>query len=158
MNWVCDWASVDCSVEFGRAIGITHRNIAKNDGSPANIIAFSSTKVVLKPKGKLFVQVVLLISTHYITRYSVMKMSWNAVMEASHRVVQYFWTQKVWKLKGNHNLEFIYTTLKFTIINVKLKNVNRKCCLVTDERWLLSYELFIATKARKVDVISSKDL
>ena len=80
-------------------------------------------------------------------------------MEASHGVVQYFWVQKTWKLRGDHNFGLIYTALKFLTVNWKhLKLRNRKCRLVTGERYLLSRETFTATEARKADVISSKNL
>ncbi len=74
-------------------------------------------------------------------------------MEASHGVVQYSWGQKLWELRGDHYFDINLQALKF-----KFKNLNRKCYLVTDERYLLSQELFLATEARKADVISSKNL
>jgi len=50
MNWICDWAIVDCLVDLGRGIGLTHRIIARSGDSPVIIIANSNSRGVLKLK------------------------------------------------------------------------------------------------------------
>jgi len=50
MNWICDQAIVDCLVDLGRGIGLTHRIVARSIDSPVVIIAKSNSKGVLKLK------------------------------------------------------------------------------------------------------------
>jgi hypothetical protein len=50
MKWICDQAIVDCLVDFGRRIGITHRSVARSVDSPVFIIAEPNLRGVLKLK------------------------------------------------------------------------------------------------------------
>jgi len=53
VNWLRDLALTGGQIDLGREIGIIHRNIVRNIASPSNMIAFSSPKGDLKPKGNL---------------------------------------------------------------------------------------------------------
>ena len=49
-KWTGDWASVDCSVDFGRRIRITRRSFVRSSNSPVVTIASFNSRGVSKSK------------------------------------------------------------------------------------------------------------
>lgn len=140
MKWICDQAIVDCLVDFGRRIGITHRIVARSDGSPVIIIAESNSRGVLKLKDNQVYRWCC-----YLTLYSLPReLLWRYLKELWWR----HHTEKSSILESKRFESWEVTTsstnlqgTKFLTINWKhLKRRNQKCYLVTDERYLLSRE------------------
>ena len=119
-NWICSsegntvakrnnyWAIMDRSVDFGRRIGITRRNSVRSEGLTGHYNCGFQLHSSLKVERQSLVQVVLLLDTNESTKICSVKETRRVVMEASHRVVQYFWVQKIWNLKENHYFDLIH--------------------------------------------------
>jgi hypothetical protein len=158
MKWICDWAIVDCLVDFGRRIGLTHRIVARSVGSPAIIIAESNLRGVLKSKDNQVYRWCC-----YLTLFSLpSELLWRYLEELWWRHHTELSSIPEVKSFGSWEVTTTSTNLqgtKFLTVNWKhLKLRNRKCHLVTNERWLHSYGMSIATEARKANVILPKNL
>ena len=140
MKWICDWAIVDCLVDLGRGIGLTHRIVARSIDSPVIIIAESNSGGVLKLKDNQTYRWCCCLTPFSLPgelwwRY-LEELWWRHHTELSS--IPEFKRFGSWEVTTTSTQS---TSTKFLTVNWKhLKIRNRKCYLVTDERYLLSRE------------------